>query len=583
MIIATPVLGLLILFGAAVSTEAAALHSREHAQISDRLLVPDSASAVKHAHDIFNQLNSAGRQWGSSLNHNGLGFFPAIIPAGTLIYHGDHTSQPPTRVEWLSFEVEHAEAFASSHREFPPRPETAPMRPIIHVQAASQRPLRSNAVSEHHTAHDHAARRGRSVGAQGVPECPPDGCRNLRGYLQTYQAARDLRVLYLDGMAAAKTAMGTLDSQDLVLCEGRIGNITDDFDLGEERRANMLCDMLGNWGYDGAVRMEVGFELLYCDFGRGLDFLSARRTFFPQGKLSDERHQLFRLARAAAERYDGIGDGRLRIDFSSIVSGWLFPINITNTDPGRPDLPRFGSVVQIDLKAVKNHVARACTSPRRFTVDWQAVTDSIVKRFSRRFVLMASPDCSIYDFIEEIESATLTYVDAPRLSGDTSSIPSTDGESNGPPAQSTTEEVSRCTKHFLLPALKSKNKWKLEDELLYTAIETVSHDICMVLFSIRAGLLDASSDPESEGYRVSTSSPDERLGNAVEEGRVTIQQLIQKLGWTEFKKVSPCRADEVMFTAMWPMGNDEDHFHPGCVRENEFDSSRLDYWDLPAD
>lgn len=582
MIIPTPVLGLFILFKAAVRTEAAAPHSHEQAQSSDRVLVPDSASAVKHAHYIFNQLNSAGRQWGSSLNHNGLGFFPAIIPAGTLLYHGDHTNQAPTRVEWLSFEVEHAEAFASSHRNFPPRPETGLARPIGHGHAAAQRPLRSNVVSEHIMPHDRDPRRGRSVGARGVPECPPDGCRNLRGYLQTYQAARDLRVLYLDGMAAAKTGMGTLDSQDLVLCEDRIGNITEDFDLGEERRANMLCDMLGDWGYDGVVRMEVGFEVLYCDFSKGLDFLSARRTFYPQDKLGDERHQLFRLARAAAERYDGIGDGRLRIDFSSIVSGWLFPINITNTDPGRPDLPRFGSAVQNDLSAVKNHVARACTWPRRFTVDWRAVTDSIVKRLSRRFVLMASPDCSTYDFVEEIESATLTYVDAPRLSGDTSSMPSIDDDS-GPPPLSTTEEVSRCTSHFLLPALNSKNQWKLEDELLYTAIETVSHGICKVLFLIRAGLLDASPDRESQRYRVNTSRTSERLDNAVEEGRVTIRQLMQKLSWTEFKKVSPCRADEVMFTAMWPMGNDEDHFHPSCVQENEFDFSRLGYWNFPAD
>ncbi|KAM3498269.1 hypothetical protein MY10362_008397 [Beauveria mimosiformis] len=271
---------------------------------------------------------------------------------------------------------------------------------------------------------------GRPAGPASVPECPPAGCRNIRGYLHTYQASRDLRVLYLDGMAAAKTTMGTLDSQDHVLCEGKIGNLTGSFPFGEVERASMICEMLADWGYDGFVRMEGGFELVYCDFSTGVSFLSARRTFYPQDKLSGEEHQMSQGFRAAAEHYDGIGAQRLRIDFSSVVSGWLFPINLTNPDPDRLDLPRFSSVKQHELRAIKSQVSHACKLPRRFTVDWQATTDMIVKRFSRRFILITSPNYSLYKFIEEVKLATLTYVDALRRPGDTSSLPEVDSSSD---------------------------------------------------------------------------------------------------------------------------------------------------------
>ncbi|KAM3514741.1 hypothetical protein MY11210_001582 [Beauveria gryllotalpidicola] len=306
-------------------------------------------------------------------------------------------------------------------------------------------------------------------------------------------------------MAAAKTNMGTLDSQDLVLCENRIGNLSDSFPFGEDERASMMCEMLADWGYDGFVRMEMGFELVYCDFSTGFNFLSARRTFYPQDKLNNKGPQIREGIRAAAEHYDGIGAERLRIDFSSMVSSWLFPINLTNADPDRPELPRFSSVKQSKLRAIKSQVWHACTLPRRFTVDWQATTDMIVKRFSRRFILMTSPNCSLYQFIDEVESATLTYVDAPRRPGDTSSLPPVDGSSDRGQV-SITEEVQRCTEHFLLPSIKFRDLWATEDKLIHVAIETVTHDICIVLFSVRAALLKASPDAKSGGFRINTAN-----------------------------------------------------------------------------
>src|SRR3989337_57534 len=84
------------------------------------LPVPTSNPHVEahktHAHDnapqIFNALHSSLRQWGSSLQHNGMSFFPASIPEHTLLYHGTGSPTPPEGMEWLAFEIEHAQMFA---------------------------------------------------------------------------------------------------------------------------------------------------------------------------------------------------------------------------------------------------------------------------------------------------------------------------------------------------------------------------------------------------------------------------------------------------------------------------------------
>ncbi|KAF9701918.1 hypothetical protein EKO04_000812 [Ascochyta lentis] len=69
-------------------------------------------TSVSNANHIFNAIHSSMRQWGGSLNHNGMSFFLATVPAGTQLYHG--TSDPDfiQGLQWLAFEPEHALIFA---------------------------------------------------------------------------------------------------------------------------------------------------------------------------------------------------------------------------------------------------------------------------------------------------------------------------------------------------------------------------------------------------------------------------------------------------------------------------------------
>ncbi|RYP52925.1 hypothetical protein DL768_002021 [Monosporascus sp. mg162] len=75
--------------------------------------------------------------------------------------------------------------------------------------------------------------------------------------------------------------MGMLDTQDLVLRSVR--SPSDEPLWDEYDRAKELCGLVTDWGYDGIIRMEIGFEAIYCNFASGLDVLSVlRRPFFDQ-------------------------------------------------------------------------------------------------------------------------------------------------------------------------------------------------------------------------------------------------------------------------------------------------------------
>jgi hypothetical protein len=164
-------------------------------------------SAQDNAPQIFNAVHSAFRQWGSSLKHNGMSFFPATIPANTQFYHGTHSIEPVEGMQWLAFEIEHAEFFARSGRPpgkgrpgrpgrpggpgGPGRPGRPPSGEIGFGDEPGQGQVVANGADLDKDAGDFA-------------------------YLHQYRTTRALnRLLYLDGMSAGKTSVGTLVSRVL--------------------------------------------------------------------------------------------------------------------------------------------------------------------------------------------------------------------------------------------------------------------------------------------------------------------------------------------------------------------------------
>ncbi|KAH6847693.1 hypothetical protein B0I37DRAFT_405601 [Chaetomium sp. MPI-CAGE-AT-0009] len=192
---------------------------------------PSKAAARHNAFDIFNAIHSAMRQWGSSLNHNGMSLFTVTIPPGVLLHHGSPNPTPPAGPEWLAFEIEHAELFA--HASLPNRPPPPPPFSNPLPQLDDQHPL-----------------------TQPPPPHHPN-TNTTHGYLQTYLTTHPLPLLYIDGTSAGNTDMGTLDTQDLLLRLNRSSGLWD-----ERGRARALCDLVGAWGLHGVVRMEAGFEVI---------------------------------------------------------------------------------------------------------------------------------------------------------------------------------------------------------------------------------------------------------------------------------------------------------------------------------
>ena len=66
------------------------------------------------------------------------------------------------------------------------------------------------------------------------------------------QAKRDLRLVYFDGLSAAKMKDGPLDSQDVIAW----GRPRPDKYLSEWERIETLCDWGKPLGLDGFVRLE---------------------------------------------------------------------------------------------------------------------------------------------------------------------------------------------------------------------------------------------------------------------------------------------------------------------------------------
>ncbi|EKJ69884.1 hypothetical protein FPSE_09907 [Fusarium pseudograminearum CS3096] len=518
---------------------------------------PDLKYAEDRAHMVFNEIHSAGRLWGSSLYHNGFGFFPATVPAGTMLYHGSQYNVTPSGLEWLAFDIEHSENFARSFRlkpgEGPP-----PSVPLPDKDKSEQD---DGLLSEGSLSEELRRRSERST-----RENPPirynnkDEDVNIRGYLHLYQTTRDLNLLLIDGMSAGKTHMGTLDSQDLVLRANKDASEK----MGERSRARELCELAAKWGLDGFVRMEIGVEVIKCDFRKDLDLVNVMRTEVRDDIMEDKGMDAFQWIRAVAERYDGIGADRLRIDFSSMISGLFFPINISNTNPKRPDLKRLGAATPKELNDIKVYLKGVLSQPRRYTVNWQGVVDLIVSRYSRRIALMAYKRLPSHYFINEVEGATMTWYDAPTSPDDATLTE--EGSINR-----TADAIEECRVHYLRPALLVKEKWSMEDRLIHASLETVLGTICNTLYSVRRYILQAS---ERDGDH------DAELEKAVQHGRVAMQELMGELGWTTWRKPQACAPDELSVIAMWPFGTKEDHWDPGCRSIDTVQHPNGTYWDV---
>ncbi|POS86581.1 hypothetical protein EPUL_002242, partial [Erysiphe pulchra] len=240
--------------------------------ISSSIQDVDNAPSISHAAinapHIFSSISGAMRQWDNSLKHNGMSIYPVTIAANTLFYHGGTTNNSIDKIEWLAFEVEHAEVFFTLD---PPITNNKSMYYLGHVEE-----------------------------------------QNYTGYLSTYRTTHPLKnVIYFDGMSAGKSSIGTLDLQDRVLLQDTGFNRRPGFE--DFLRIQEICKIMPQ--LDGILRMELGFELIMCDTSKNLELLSI--TGHPQHFYQNKTENVFwrsEYMRGVSKRYSGVGVGKVSVD-----------------------------------------------------------------------------------------------------------------------------------------------------------------------------------------------------------------------------------------------------------------------------
>jgi hypothetical protein len=469
-----------------------------------------------------------------------MSYFLARIPANTTLYHGTRTQEPVKGMEWLAFEIEHAEMFARSFRRRPPgvQPPGPPGERLPGEPGRGGAP--DGKTSESRPDAPPPAEDEDDQASESPYNTPPPG-QMIPGYLHMYRTNREIsRLLYIDGMSAGKTSMGTLDTQDIVL-----RNLTNSNTMpwSDYERAKDLCALGVEWGVEGFVRMEAGFELILCNFTDGLDFLSARkRPGYDTPEAYDEMVQ-FEYMRGVAARYQGITAGRLTIDHSSMVSAFFYPLNLTNPDEYRLELPRLVSSEHEAIARLKAdlHQVLSLDRPQQYSsIDWQGIVDMIVTRYSDRLQFMASEKATRKGIQSEINFLLTNFIDY----NSTADIPAAKGI---------------CATHYLQFVVPRTT----QDHLIYEAILSVSQKICSTLFEVR-NIVFQPEDGESFG---------------ADDPKLPVKELLSYLDWSTWLECGRCAYDEVCFLAVWPRGSLEDHYHPRCLQRDEV-SSRRGYWGI---
>ncbi|ESW97289.1 hypothetical protein KL918_000896 [Ogataea parapolymorpha] len=333
-----------------------------------------------NASAVFNEVYDVLKQKNADINPISVSFIPAYIPEGTLLYHSNHRGQPPKTVEWVAMDYEFSYNFAHLSRNRP--------------------------------------RKGQGPGGPGGPPNfkPPGGKRPSHGdhppnfdgpsSLFTFQVTKPLdKVIVFGGASAAKSLTGEMDTQFV------LSQVADYDDFDERIAADKICSWgKKHGGLDGYVRLEVGFEMVICDFEEKMIPISnvslANATEFidfPPEKFADldKREDLnaersavidvidamsgFEHYLAGARAYDG--DKRILLDFSKFVT----PLNKTfiHPDPYLRRIHNISSELKTDLVNSVEEMLSTPNDPYSST-NWQVVTDYIVDKFAPMLVNLNS-------------------------------------------------------------------------------------------------------------------------------------------------------------------------------------------------
>ncbi|MBW0496029.1 hypothetical protein O181_035744 [Austropuccinia psidii MF-1] len=448
------------------------------------------------SHLLFASAASLLQQAPNSYFPNGHSIVPGTIPTGTLLYHACSTDQAPTGFEWLAFD-----------------------------------PEMSYGV----------------VAGRGGP-----------AILFTYLAKRPLRVIYFDGNSGALRPTGWLDSQYLLFYseiptpEGSSSpELMDDYS-----RAKEMCEQSQQWGFEGVVRMNVGFEVIWCDFTMGLELIRRinitdpfsspgygfpptpdspdRAPEFPAGGLSVFPSSPFAITapwewqRSATWHYESPGEARVQLDYSSMVSFYdgvdsLARKRIQDHTVANRREQRLLGISPSDVKVVQARLRKILAQKEKEgwttcadKVDWKTLLRTITNHYSGRLNAMSE----VLNLANDHLNATAGALSIRQLTYGALMpyFDMADDKSNLSDSGSTT--LSHCSKAFTKAFYFTSLSVTPSEKALIGAIEGTLTGLCQTLIEVFVETIEDFSKDYSM--------------NDILRWKNKIENLIKWLGWPEW-------------------------------------------------
>jgi len=396
----------------------------------------------------------------------------------------------------------------------------------------------------------------------------------------SFAATRDLKVLYFDGLSAAKTPNSShLETQDVITW----GEIRHDRIHQERKRINVLCAWGRDFGIDGFVRMQWQFEIMYCNFTDGLkvaeviDLIPQNKSLVLigqqqpppvgwKGTLMDGREAFVNTLASGAWHNQYPGEPHVRIDYTSILS--FYDPSLLSLVRFRHGQPRkhhrlFGiseSDISLKLAELEDILIR---DQRGSGLDWTILFRGIYDRYADRLDILnhtlwsTSPDLealriSVRSQLLAILAPYMSTSDVPRNPADLSWLAPVVERCERTPATGITEE-----------------SFTRQERLIRNAVRETMHEICRRLAFMWSDALDIEGTSDSQTQLA--------LGH----WKAHISELMEWLDWSIWNRCRPgCATGDMCYISTWPHPFPEDDFDnltPRCISQRFFEWPIIKY------
>ncbi|KAJ8146215.1 hypothetical protein OY671_000733 [Metschnikowia pulcherrima] len=537
---------------------------------------------LANATAVFNSVYGAGREKDSNLNPVGVNFFPAYIPPNTLMYHSREEPNIPESFEWLAMDYEFSYSFARFTRgksrggpHKPPKDPGDPGEPGIPGGRSSRKdpPEKNKGLSldEKTQKRDHSG-------------AGPS-------YLFTFRNKTPLnRLILLDGASAAKSSTGEMDQQMILSQQKDVEGYVD-----EEIAANNICNWGKSFGLQGVIRLEVGFEIILCDFHKDIELVSnvtlsnvTKMVGFPyepsepttdleksRTKLIDRWQAMSEFEWMQAGGRVNNGDGRILIDYANMVT----PLNKTwvNPDPYQRRINKLSEPLKSQIITQLENTISKGVDPF-YKTDWPLVIGAIVEKFSPMLVGV-NATFTVFEHEANINLSSALKNLSDNLSSSTFNFVRRYTDGNAHEAIQGTCARRDAVEDYVHNTFAISTT---SERLIYSSVYRVTSEIVSMIFD----LFDLCEKIFADRYVTPSDAHDIKLREIVLAKSADIKALIETLKWSSFIRCTQvCDWNEVCAVPGWgpgPMGwrfgsRKSLHFENGSYRiNNELECINVD-------